>query len=76
MDRVGQGLDHQGLGQAGHALEQDVAAGQEPEHEPVQHVVLADEDLAHLGLERGKATLVSSYVFGQSVGHEAASKAE
>ena len=69
MDGVGQGLDHQGLGQAGHALEQHVAAGQQPQQQAVQHVVLPHQHLADLGLERGEATLVTSDILGQAVGH-------
>jgi hypothetical protein len=41
-----QGLDQQRLGQAGHALEEDVAAGQEGDEEPLDRGVLADHGLA------------------------------
>ena len=39
----GQGLDGQRLGQAGHALEQDVAAGQQADEQALEHRVLADD---------------------------------
>ena len=57
------------LREAGHALEQHVAAGEQAEQQPVQHLVLADQDLADLGLERGEPTLELGDVFGELVGH-------
>ena len=45
---VGEGLDGQRLGQAGHALEQDVAAGQEADEDALEHRVLADDDASDL----------------------------
>ena len=56
-ERLGQGVDRQGLGQAGHPFDQEVAAGQEDDHHPLQQAVLADDDPLHLVedlLERGR----------------------
>ena len=39
----------QRLGHAGHAFEQDVALGQQADHELFDHVLLADDDPLHLG---------------------------
>ena len=47
-DGAGQRLGGQGLGQAGRALEQAVAPGQQADEEPLGHAVLADDDLLHL----------------------------
>ena len=47
-DDVGQGPDRQRLGHAGHALEQDVPAGQQADQHPLDHQVLADDDPLHL----------------------------
>ena len=41
-------LHGQGLGQAGHAFDQQVAAAEESHHHPVEERLLADDDLAHL----------------------------
>ena len=48
VERVGEGPDRQRLGQAGHALEQQVAAGQQRDEDPLQHLVLADDDAPDL----------------------------
>ena len=48
LDRGRQGADGQGLGQAGHAFEQDVAVGQQPDQQPVHQLLLADDDPANL----------------------------
>ena len=45
---VGEGLDGQRLGQAGDALEEDVAAGQEADEDPLEHPILADDDPSDL----------------------------
>jgi hypothetical protein len=42
-DHLGQRLDRHRLGQAGHALEQDVAAGQQGDQQPLQQAVLAHD---------------------------------
>ena len=55
---LGEGLDRQRLGQAGHALDQEVAAGQEGDDHPLEQAVLADDDPLDLVedlLERGLA---------------------
>jgi len=49
VHRVGDGADHQRLGQPGHADEQAVAAGQDREQELLQHIPLADDHLGRLG---------------------------
>jgi hypothetical protein len=46
-------IHRQGLGQAGHALEQDVPAGEKPDQEALHHHLLPDDpfaDLLHHGL--------------------------
>ena len=48
VDGGGERLDRGGLGEARHALEQDVAVGEQPDQQPVDHVALADDDLADL----------------------------
>ena len=45
---LAQGLDREGLGQAGQALDQEVAPAQEGHHHPVDEPLLAHDDLAHL----------------------------
>ena len=54
--RLGQRRHGQRLAEAGHALEQAVAAGEQGDEHPLEHPVLADDDPAHLEqhlLERG-----------------------
>ncbi len=41
--------DGQRLGEAGHAFEQHVAAGQQADQQPLDHVLLADDDAADFG---------------------------
>ena len=45
---AGQRLDGQRLGQAGHALDEEMAARQERHEHPLEQVVLADDDLLDL----------------------------
>ncbi len=45
----GQGAHRQRLGQARHALEQHVAAGEQPQQQPLQHRPLPHDDPAGLG---------------------------
>ena len=55
-EHVGDGLDGERLGEAGHALEQHVPAGEERHEQPLEHPFLADDhalDLEERGLERG-----------------------
>ena len=49
---VREGLDRQGLGEAGDALEQDVSAGQQADEDAFEHRVLADDDAADLEEDR------------------------
>ena len=49
---VGEGLDGQRLGQAGHAFEEKVAAGQQADEDPLEHRVLADDDSPDLEHDR------------------------
>ena len=42
-----QGGDGQRLGQARHAFDQQMAAGQQRHHHPFQEMILADHDLLH-----------------------------
>ena len=48
LEDPGDGADEQGLGQAGHAHEQDVSAGKESDQELFNHEILADDRLADL----------------------------
>ena len=43
VDRLGERSHRERLGQPGHALEQHVAAGEQADQQPVDHVVLADD---------------------------------
>ena len=45
---LGQAADEQGLGQAGHALQQDVAAGEQGDHHFLEDSFLPHDDLADL----------------------------
>ena len=45
------GADQQRLGQARHADQQDVAAGEQPGQQLLDHALLADDDLADLVAE-------------------------
>ena len=48
------------LARPGHALDEDVAAGEERDDQPLQQVVLADDDLLDLvqqALHRGRSVL-------------------
>ena len=47
-DRLGQRLDGHRLGQAGHALDEDVAAREQGDDQPLQQCVLADDELLDL----------------------------
>jgi hypothetical protein len=47
------GLDHEGLGQARHADEQGMAAGQDGGEDAVHHVLLAYDPLGYLGPKPG-----------------------
>ncbi len=50
-DRLGERLHRERLGEAGHALEQDVAAGEQADQQAVDQVALADDDGADLFAE-------------------------
>ena len=49
--RLGQLADQQRLGQPRHAHQQRVAAGEQADRQPLDHVVLADDDLAQFRRE-------------------------
>jgi hypothetical protein len=49
VDDRGHRVDRERLGEARHALEQHVAAGEQADEDALDHVVLADDDLADLG---------------------------
>jgi hypothetical protein len=53
VERLGHGLDHQGLGQAGHADQEGVPAAQERGQDPLDHVLLPDDPLRHLPAKPG-----------------------
>ena len=48
VQRLGQRADQQRLGQAGHAHEQGVAAGEDGHQDLLDHFVLADDDFGQL----------------------------
>ena len=50
--RGGEGFDREGLGQAGHAFEQDVAVGEQADDQPLGQIILADDDLAEFVKQR------------------------
>ena len=56
-EHVGEGLHRQRLGEAGDALEQHVAAGEESDEHPLEHPFLPDDDPLHL--EEGALELVA-----------------
>ena len=54
-DHPGEGLDRQGLGDARHALDEQVALGQQPDEHPLDQPVLPDDDpldLEHRAFEQ------------------------
>ena len=57
VERIGQRVDHQRLGQAGHADQQAVPAGEDRDQQLLEDRVLADDDLGHLALELGERVL-------------------
>ncbi len=61
VERGGQGAHEQRLRDAGHALQEHVAAAEQRHHDPADHRVLADDGLAHLGAQpaQGEAGLLS-----------------
>jgi hypothetical protein len=66
MDAGGEGADGQGLGQAGHTLEEDVAVAEEADQETPDESLLADHDAAHLlgeGLDPGIGLLDTTIEF-------------
>ena len=51
LERAGQRAGHQRLAQARHAVQQNVPAAQQANQQRVDDLVLADDDLGHLGLD-------------------------
>ncbi len=51
VHRLGQGFDGQGFGQTGHAFQQDMAFGKQPDQQAFQHILLPDDDLGGFGGE-------------------------
>ena len=43
-DDAGEGFDGERLSDAGHAFEQDVPAGEQPDEDPFDQLILADDD--------------------------------
>ena len=43
---MGERFDRERLGEAGHAFEEDVAVGQQPDHESLDEIILANDDAA------------------------------
>ncbi len=52
IETLGQGLDEESLAETGDAFEEHVSAGEEAGKHVVDHVVMADDDLADLAAER------------------------
>ena len=46
---IGQGANHQRLGQSGHSDQQGVSAREERDQQLLDHVVLSDDDLTQFG---------------------------
>ena len=57
VERIGHRVDHQRLGQSGHADQEAVAAGEDRDQQLFEHPVLADDDLGHLALQLGERIL-------------------
>ena len=51
LEALRQRLDEQGLAETGDAFEQHVSAGEETGEHVIDHVIVADDDLADLGAE-------------------------
>ena len=73
VDDVGEGLDGERLGQAGHAFEQDVAVGQQCHQQSLEQHVLADDDAADLE-QHGLAKLAGVGVIGLGGGRRVRSR--
>ena len=50
--RGGEGFDGEGLGQAGHAFEEDMAVGEQADDQPLGQIILADDDFAQFVKQR------------------------
>ncbi len=73
VEHAGETRDQQGLGQPGHADQQHVAVGEQRGQELFDHGILADDDLAQLGLDAltRRANLFDGLEIGGGVdGHE------
>ena len=70
MDGGGQGADAHGLGQTGHAFEQDVAVGQQPDQQPVHQLLLADDDPADLRAEPADPASRGLHLLVQRCAHD------
>ncbi len=72
VENLGQGPDREGLGQAGHALEQDVPPGQEPDQETLDHATLAHDPATDLvGHPAERLRFGDRLRDGRSLGHTA-----
>ena len=65
VEGVGKGADGEGLGEPRHALEQNVAVGQERKQQACQELVLPHEHLAHLRLHGVEAFLNGAHLGGK-----------
>ena len=74
-EHVGDGLDRQRLRQAGHALDQEVAACQQADEHALEHLVLSCDDALDLedgALDRVAVGAVASTAFKRGwIGHSA-----
>ncbi len=60
--RLGQRLDREGLGEARHAFDQHMAAGEEAHQQAVEQVVLPDDHPAQLGFDALQGQSFAFYV--------------
>jgi len=68
VEHLAERPDEQGLAEAGHALEQDMASGEKRDHCTLDDLVLADEHFGDFGAERGVG--VSELSDGGFSGHK------
>jgi hypothetical protein len=69
VDGVGQRAHQHGFAQAGHALEERVAAGEERHHHALDDRLVADDDLAHLVAQPAHVALKGRYLTFDGFSH-------
>ena len=63
-----QRLDGERLGQTGHAFEQNVAVGEQAEQEPLDQILLANDDVSDLFSQRRNPLTQLLYLLGDLLG--------